>query len=207
VHGALWCSGTCTRAAELTNTIADRDRGERPTRSVVTVPEQTRFFLMDEIWGVWDVPESERQFELVQARKLWQNAAAIIIEAKAAGIGVIQRYEKRFPQVVAFHEVNSECKALATLPKLDRHRANLGEYHAGRVLLPPWRRTVPDATDPRDGPGPDSFRRELLSFPRGARDDRVDTSSMALARLTQGQSAYYAAVRELAKQAGHGDEW
>jgi hypothetical protein len=66
---------------------------------------------------------------------------------------------------------------------------------------------VPDPIDARDGRGPDAFRRELLSFPRGARDDRVDTSSMALARLTQGMSSYYAAVRELAKQAAANDEW
>jgi phage terminase large subunit-like protein len=207
VHGALWCSGDCTRVAELTNTIADRDRGEQPARSLVTVPSETRYHLIDEVWGVWTVPESERQFELTQSMPRWSTAHAVIIEAKAAGIGIIQRYERKFPSVVAFHDVNSECKALATLGKLDRHRANLGEYHAGRVLLPPWRRTVPDPVDGRDGPGPDAFRRELLSFPRGARDDRVDTSSMALARLTQGQSVYYAAVRELAKQAAANDEW
>ena len=207
VHGALWCSGQCTRVAELTNTIADRDRGERPARQIVTVPSETRYHLIDEVWGVWTVPESERQFELTQSMPRWSTAHSVVIEAKAAGIGIIQRYERKFPGVVAFHEINDECKALATLGKLDRHRANLGEYHAGRVLLPPWRRTVPDATDPRDGPGPDAFRREVLSFPRGARDDRVDTSSMALARLTQGQSVYYAAVRELAKQARVDDEW
>jgi phage terminase large subunit-like protein len=207
VHGALWCSGECTRVAELTNSLADRDRGEQPQRSFITVPNATRYFLIDEVWGVWTVPESERQFELTQALPMWDQAAARVIEAKAAGIGVIQRYSSRFPGIVAFHEINDDCKALATLSKIDRHRANLAEYHAGRVLLPPWKAMVPDATDPRDGPGPDSFRRELLSFPRGARDDRVDTSSMALARLTQGVSVYYAAVRELAKQAASNDDW
>lgn len=207
VHGALWCSGECTRVAELTNTLAERDRGEEPARVIRTLTSETRYHLIDEVWGIWTVPESERQFELAQAMTAWQGAAARIIEAKAAGIGIIQRYERKFTGVVAFHEINEECRALATLSKLDRHRANLGEYHAGRVLLPPWKRTVPDPTDPRDGPGPDAFRREMLSFPRGARDDRVDTSSMALARLTQGVSAYYAAVRELAKQAAANDEW
>lgn len=208
VHGALWCSVECETWRTLVNTLADRDRGEEPVHVLERGPRVTRYLLVDEIWGVWTVPESERQFELVQERPLWQRAASIIIEAKAAGIGVIQRYERKFTGVVAFHEVNDDCKALALLPKLDRHRANLGEYHAGRVLLPPWKRTVPDPVDGRDGPGPDAFRRELLSFPRGARDDRVDTSSMALARLTQGVSVYYAAVRELAKQAAaRDDEW
>lgn len=206
VHGALWCSGECETWYELTNTIADRDRGEEPSRVLVRGPKITRYFLVDEVWGVWSVPESERQFEGVQEREAWGLAASRIIEAKAAGIGVIQRFESKFHGIVAFHEINDECKALAQLDKLDRHRANLPEYHAGRVLLPPWKRTVPDPIDGRDGPGPDSYRKELLAFPRGARNDRVDTSSMALARLTQGVSSYYAAVRELAKQARMRDD-
>jgi phage terminase large subunit-like protein len=207
IHGALWCSAECDTWYDLTNTIADRDRGEEPTRVLVRGPKVTRYFLMDEVWGIWTVPESERQFETTQEMPTWQAAAAVIIEEKAAGTGIIQRYSKKFPSVVAFHEINEECAALAVASKIDRHRANLPEYHAGRVLLPPWKRTVPDPIDGRDGPGPDAFRRELLAFPRGARDDRVDTSSMALARLTQGVSVYYAAVRELAKQARQDEEW
>jgi hypothetical protein len=207
VHGALWCSAVCETWHELTNTLADRDRGEEPVRVFQRGPSVTRYFLIDEVWGVWTVPESERQFELTQDMALWEHAAARIIEAKAAGIGIIQRYERKFPGVVAFHEINDECKEIAQLSKLDRHRANLGEYHGGRVLLPPWKRTIPDPVDGRDGPGPDAFRRELLAFPRGARDDRVDTSSMALARLTQEVSKYYDAVRELAKQSRGGDDW
>lgn len=206
VHGALWCAAECDTWYELSNTIADRDRGEEATRVLVRGPRETRFFLLAEVWGIWTVPESEHQFELVQGREDWGQAASRIIEAKAAGIGIIQRYERKFTGVVAFHEINEECAALATLSKLDRHRANLAEYHAGRVLLPRWHRTIPDPIDGRDGPGPDAYRKELLAFPRASRDDRVDTSSMALARLTQGVSTYYAAVRELAKQAALRDE-
>jgi hypothetical protein len=208
VHGALWCSAEVEVWHELANTIADRDRGEEAVTVLVRGKNEIRYFLIAECWGIWTVPESERQFELAQDDELWGQAAARIIEAKAAGIGVIQRYERRFSGITAFHDINAECAQLATLPKLDRHRANLGEYHAGRVLLPPWRRTIPDPIDGRDGVGPDAFRKELLSFPRGARDDRVDTSSMALARLTQGVESYYAAVRELAAQAARAqDDW
>lgn len=207
VHGALWCSGECETWYELANTIADRDRGEEAVTVLQRGPREIRYFLMAEVWGIWTVPESEHRFASIQESELWAQAAARIIEAKAAGIGVIQRYENKFTGVVAFHEVNEECAELATLSKLDRHRANLPEYHAGRVLLPPWYRTIPDPIDGKDGIGPDAFRKELLAFPRGARDDRVDTSSMALARLTQGVSAYYAAVRELAKQANVNDDW
>lgn len=207
VHGALWCSAECETWHVLANTIADRDRGEEPMQVLARGPKQTRYFLIDEVWGIWTVPESERQFELVQSRPGWETAASRIIEAKAAGIGIIQRYERRFSGIVAFHEINDECKALAQLNKLDRHRANLGEYHGSRVLLPPHKRTVPDPIDGSDGPGPDAFRKELLAFPRGARDDRVDTSSMALSRLVQGVSEYYRAVEELAKQARANDDW
>ena len=66
----------------------------------------------------------------------WGPAAARIIEAKAAGIGIIQRYATKFTGVVAFHEINDECKALALLPKLDRHRANLGEWHGFTTISP-----------------------------------------------------------------------
>lgn len=197
VHGALWCSAECSDVAELTNLIADRERGAVATRAPRTVAKEHRFFLADEVWGHHTVPASEALFESVQARPLWAKAHQRIIEAKAAGIGIIQRYERKFTSVVAFHEIDDVCKALAQQDKLDRHRANLGEWHAGRVLLPPW---VPTAA----GVGPDAFRKELLAFPRGARDDRVDTSSMALARLTQGLSAHWAAVKMLAAQSGRG---
>lgn len=201
VHGALWASAWVETWHVLANLIADRDRGEEPVQVLERGPKELRYFLIDEVWGIWTVPESERQFELAQERPLWERNHARIVEAKAAGIGVIQRYERKFSGIVAFHEINDECKALAQLDKLDRHRANLGEYHAGRVLLMPWKKTVPDPIDGRDGPGPDAFRKELLAFPRGARNDRVDTSSMALARLTQLSVSYYDQVRELAKQA------
>lgn len=201
VHGALWCAVECDTWRTLTNSLADRERGAPPTSVVERGPKETRYLLVDEVWGVWTVPESERQFELAQARPTWDRTHQRIIEAKAAGIGIIQRYERQFGNVVAFHEINDECKALATSDKLDRLRANLGEWHAGRVLLYPWRPGVPDRVDPSDGPGPDNFRRELLAFPRGARDDRTDTSSMALARLVQGTNQYWSNVRLLARQA------
>jgi len=200
VHGALWCMVEVEVWYELANTIADRDRGEEPVRVLIRGQREWRYLLVDECWGIWTVPESENQFALAQDKPHWQRSHSRIIEAKAAGIGIIQRFERKFAGVIAFHEINDECKALAQLDKLDRHRANLGEWHAGRVLLPPWKRMVPDPIDGRDGPGPDAFRKELLSFPRGARDDRVDTSSMALARFTQLGRDYYAAVAELAKQ-------
>lgn len=201
VHGALWCAAEVDTWRTLTNTLADRERGAPPTSVLERGTKETRYLLVDEVWGIWTVPESERQFELAQKRPTWDRTHQRIIEAKAAGIGIIQRYERTFGNVVAFHEINDECRALATQDKLDRLRANLGEWHAGRVLLPPWRPTVPDRVDPSDGPGPDALRRELLAFPRGARDDRCDTSSMALARLVQGTSVYQQQVRLLARQA------
>lgn len=200
VSGELWCAVEVDTWRTLSNTLADRDRGEAPTYVLERGPRETRYLLIDEVWGVWSVPESERQFELAQARQHWSRTHQRIIEAKAAGIGIIQRYERKYSNVVAFHEVNDECKALATQDKLDRLRANLGEWHAGRVMVYPWRKMVRDGVDPSDGVGPDQWRKELLAFPRGARDDRVDCASMALARLVQGTGAYWAAVRSLAKR-------
>ena len=107
-----------------------------------------------------------------------------------------QQWGRRQPRPVGIAPAGlEEGQALAQQDKLDRHTSNLGEWHAGRVLLPPWAPTV-------DGVGPDAFRKELLAFPRGARDDRVDTSSMALARLTQGQALYWSQVKLLAAQRG-----
>jgi phage terminase large subunit-like protein len=188
VSGQLWArvSKHTGPVVELTNEIRDRDRGAPPTRTAprVLAPD-TRYLLVDEVWGVMNVPESEEAFERVQSIGQWGRASRIVIEAKAAGIGVIQRSARHRPNVVAFHEIDDRCKALAQMDKLDRHRYNLGEWHAGRVLLPPWARTTPDRVDPKDGKGPDAYRKELLSFPRGSRDDRVDGASMALAVLVQ----------------------
>jgi phage terminase large subunit-like protein len=208
VSGQLWCAGVPGGAhrhhgtgsvAELLNTVADRDRGEAPERAMrPAVDGQTYWHLVDERWGIWTVPESERQFELAQSAPMWDRAGCIIIEAKAAGIGIIQRFARTYPAIVAFHEIDDTCAALARDDKVTRHRTNLGEYTAGRVLMPPWKRHVPDPVDPRDGPGPDRFRNELVSFPYGARDDRVDSASMALATLVQGQAQYWDAVKALA---------
>lgn len=189
VSGQLWCRVTKWGGpvCELTNEIRDRDRGQLPTR---TAPRQlaleTRFLLVAQAWGVMTVPESEEFFERTQADPLWARAGIVAIEEKASGIGLIQRVQRKNPRVRAFHEVSDRCKDLARLDKLDRLTANLTEWHApGRVLLPPWAKTVQDRVDPRDGNGPDAFRKELTAFPRGARDDRVDCASMALAILAQ----------------------
>jgi hypothetical protein len=207
VSGQLWCSGVPGgihrhhgkgSIAELMNAISDRERGEEPERMMrPAVDGQSYAHLVDEIWGIWSVPDSERQFELAQQRPLWDRAGQIVIEAKAAGIGIIQRFARAYPAIVAFHEIDDTCAQLARDDKVTRHRTNLGEYTAGRVLLPPWRRYVPDPIDPRDGAGPDRFRNELVSFPYGARDDRVDSASMALAVLVQGKDEYWAAVKAL----------
>lgn len=208
VSGQLWCAGVPGGVhrhhgkgsiAELMNTVADRDRGEEPLRQMrPAVDGQTYYHLVDEVWGIWTVPESERQFELAQGLPMWDRAGATVIEAKAAGIGIIQRFARTYPAIIAFHEVDDACAALARDDKVTRHRTNLGEYTAGRVLLPPWKRHTPDPVDPRDGPGPDRFRQEVVSFPYAARDDRVDCASMALAKLVQGSSGYWAAVKMLA---------
>jgi phage terminase large subunit-like protein len=196
VHGALWVCCEVTQVRELTNLIADREKGAPAVHApVAQVNKEHRFLLVDEVWGHYTVPQSEQLFESVQGRPLWARAHQRIIEAKAAGIGVIQRYERKFASVIAFHEIDDTCKALAQQDKVDRHTSNLGEWHALRVLLPPWAPTT-------NGMGPDAFRKELLAFPRGARDDRVDSSSMALARLVQGQALYWEQVKLLAAQRG-----
>ncbi len=207
VSGQLWCAGMpggvhrhhgAGSITELMNTIADRDRGEEPLRQMRPAVEgQSYAHLVDERWGIWTVPESERQFELAQSAPLWDRAGQIVIEAKAAGIGIIQRFARTYPAIVAFHEIDDTCAALALDDKITRHRTNLGEWTAGRVLMPPWYRHTPDPVDPRDGPGPDRFRNEIVSFPYGARNDRVDSASMALAVLVQGRDEYWAAVKRL----------
>lgn len=196
VHGALWCSASVTQVRELLNTIDERAKTGHAERSAVqTVLAEHRFHFVDERWGRYSVPESEALFEATQADPLWAKAHQRIIEEKAAGIGIIQRYERKFSGVIAFHLIDETCKKLAQQDKLDRHVSNLGEYHAGRVLYPPWKPTV-------NGAGPDAHRKELISFPRGALADRVDTSSMALARLVQGLSLYMSQVKLLAAQSG-----
>lgn len=194
VSGQLWCRvmKSTGPVVELTNEIRDRDRGQPPLKTAPRALEPgVRFLLVAQAWGVMTVPESEDFFEATQRDPLWARASRVAIEEKASGIGLIQRVQRKRPGVVAFHEVDDHCKALAKLDKLDRLTSTLGEWHApARVLLPPWSKTVPDRIDPRDGNGPDALRKELTAFPRGMRDDRVDCASMALAILAPRNQGY-----------------
>lgn len=194
VSGQLWVRimKSTGPVVELTNEIRDRDRGQPPAKTAPRALEPgVRFLLVAQAWGVMTVPESEDFFEATQRDPLWARASMVAIEEKASGIGLIQRVQRKRPGVVAFHEVDDHCKALAKLDKLDRLTSTLGEWHApARVLLPPWSKTVPDRIDPRDGNGPDALRKELTSFPRGMRDDRVDCASMALAILAPRHQGY-----------------
>lgn len=185
--GQLWASCELEEVVELAGTIQSRGLSPERARKRYARDTGTYYLLIDEVHGRWSVPESERQFELAQGRPLWSRAGQRVIEAKAAGIGVIQRFERRFTGVIAFHEVSDDCAQLARDDKITRFRANLGEWAGARVLLPPeaWA---------------DDVRLELLKFPRGAHDDRVDCASMALAILTASTMRYWAAVAAVASQ-------
>ena len=69
---------------------------------------------------------------------------------------------------------------------------------AGLILLPKWR----PCEELQQGlkTGPDAWRKELLSFPRGSRDDRVDCASSAAAYFTAKAGNLMQTILELAKQ-------
>lgn len=176
VHGALWCCHPVDRVRELLDTIEQRARTGSALSRIVSVPRVDRYHLVDEVWGVWPFEETLRQIVAAQRRPHWHRAAVKRIEEKASGVQAIQMLQKGWRDVDG--QVHRISGIVATNPKDDKlvRWRPLGPpaAEAGLILLPPWRRT--DAA----GTGPDAWRDEVLKFPRGRRDDRVDTSSEAL---------------------------
>lgn len=149
------------------------------------------FYAVDLVAGIWNYPESRRQFAAAQKRELWDKAAIKLIEAKANGIAIIAELSEGIDYTDPVTGKTSKMfvdgvKEVSPVDdKATRLIAHTDLFEAGRVLLPvsaPW---VAE------------YRAELVSFPRGAKDDLVDVTSQALDHLNGAVSRYAEALRKL----------
>lgn len=119
-------------------------------------------YLLDQVRGRWDFPETCRQFKMLVAR--WPQVVLKVVEDKANGPAVIASLRHQIPGIVPEEPDGSkEARAAAITPLL----------HAGNLWLPasalaPWA---------------DELIEEAAAFPKGKNDDMVDSMSQGVKRL------------------------
>nr|WOE43422.1 MAG: terminase large subunit [Caudoviricetes sp.] len=119
-------------------------------------------YLLDQVRGHYDFPETIRRLEALCAR--WPDAALKIIEDKANGPAVIATLRHRIPGIVAEIPQGSKVARLAAVSPL---------IEAGNVHLP----------NPQLAPWVGDYVEEFAGFPNAAHDDQVDHTTQGLNRL------------------------
>ena len=138
-----------------------------------------RYYLVDEVIGTWNYPETKRKFRAQQTKELWDCAEAILVEDKANGIALIDELKAEFPLILPIEPIGS---------KEDRAARHSATVEAGLFLLPkglPWG---------------EEFKTELIKFPRQQHNDRVDTFSQAFDYMKDRLRRHLAALESIADQ-------
>ncbi len=138
------------------------------------------FYLVDQVRGKWDFPETLRQLRIVMAQH--PQAFTKLVEDKANGSAIIQVLSKEVMGILPVTpEGGKEARANAVTKFFETNNVYFPE-------LAPW-----CAQD---------LEPELLKFPRGKNDDMVDTLSQALTWLSEHQTRYAAAMAQVKKMGG-----
>ena len=122
----------------------------------------TDMYLLDQIRGRFDFPETVKQVERLTAK--WPQAILKIVEDKANGTAVIATLRNRIPGIVPDNPTES---------KTARVNAIAPFAEAGNIHLP----------SPRLAPWIGAFIDEAADFPTGTHDDQVDATTQAVKRL------------------------
>ncbi len=119
------------------------------------------YFLLDVWCGRVEYPDLKRQVVDQYNR---HRPMAIIVEEAASGLGIVQELKTttKLPIIGAQVRGSKEARAETITPY----------FEAGKVLLPAGKPWLED------------WINEHLRFPAGKHDDQVDTTSLALARLS-----------------------
>lgn len=119
-------------------------------------------YLLDQVRGRWDFPETVRQFEALSAR--WPQALLKLVENKANGPALIASLSKRIVGIVPEEPRGSKpVRAAAASPLVE----------AGNVWLP----------TPELAPWIGEWIEELAGFPNATHDDQVDGAVQAINRM------------------------
>ncbi len=122
----------------------------------------SHMYLLDQVRGRWDFPETVRQFEALTAK--WPQALLKLVENKANGPALIASLSKKIVGIVPEEPRGSkQVRAAAASPLAE----------AGNVVIP----------DAALAPWVGDWVEELAGFPNGANDDQVDSAVQAINRM------------------------
>ncbi len=152
------------------------------------VPDHERVaYFIDEVSGIWDLPETLAEFDLVQHREPWHRTAFRLIEMKGDGVTLVQTRQPIWPGIIV---VNPRGE------KPERLRRVSGFYQAGNVRYP-----NPATHDPDLNRIVASHVAQLLTFSVSALKDKGDAVSQLLEHLWLGEQ-----TRTPEQQAEHEQE-
>lgn len=139
-------------------------------------------YLVAERRGKWNYAETKRVFVTTQLDALWARSSVALVEDKANGPALISELQVLVPIIKAWNPEGS---------KEDRARRQSARIENGVLHLPKtsWA---------------EEFRAELVRFPRGKANDRVDTTTMLLDFLYSPGAGYAEQLRRLAKKLAAG---
>lgn len=120
-----------------------------------------RAYLIDQVRGLWDQPETLAEFRRLGKLPLWRNATTKLVENKADGKAIVSTLKSEIPGLLLIEPQGD---------KVTRARAVTPYWAAGNVYLPA------DGLFPWVG----EFVNELVTFPFAAHDDQVDAMALAL---------------------------
>lgn len=124
----------------------------------------SQFYLLDQIRGQMDFPDTIRAFKMLSAK--WPQALSKLVEAKANGQAVIDTLKKEISGIIPVNP---------TISKQSRLNAVIGLYEAGNVFYP----------SPENSIWIQDHIEEMLAFPLGSKDDRVDAETQALGHFNK----------------------
>ena len=119
-------------------------------------------YLLDQVRGRFDFPETCRQFRALAAR--WPQAVLKVVEDKANGPAVIAQLKRTVAGIVPEEPQGSKlARASAVAPLIEA-----GNVHLPAAEIAPWA---------------DDLVEEAAAFPNGKHDDQVDALSQGLNRI------------------------
>jgi predicted phage terminase large subunit-like protein len=142
------------------------DSGEKSDFCVGSVYGRhgSNIYLVDQVRGRWDVLEQMKQIQYLTAK--YPKTLRKLIEKAANGAAVITMLESKIMGIIPVKPSKS---------KVDRVMSVLPLYEAGNVLYP----------DPDIAPWIEDHIDEVLTFPNGRNDDRVDAESQSCEHFAQ----------------------
>ncbi len=135
-------------------------------------------YLLDSVAEKMSYTETEAAVKAMKRR--WPRVRTILIEKKANGATLLERLSSQVPGLEPYDPDGNKIVRAAVLA------ANM---KSSSVCIPAGDPRDPDALRNGYTPWIDEYITELVRFPGGARDDRVDASSSAVIYWTEGDVA------------------